>query len=123
MTWLPMACIRWVLPRPDAAVQEERVVGVARALRDRQARRVGEAVGRADDEVREGVARVEVGRPALAADPRRLDPDLLAGEADRSGTRRAGASAPAPAATPAATGSASAAVSGVVPMTNSTWTL
>ena len=66
------------LAEADAAVQEERVVGVAGALRDRQARRVGEAVGRADDEVRERVARVDVGRPALAADPRRLEPDLLA---------------------------------------------
>ena len=50
------------LAEAHAAVQEQRVVGVARALRDRQARRVGEAVGRADDEVRERVAGVDVGR-------------------------------------------------------------
>ena len=39
------------LAEADAAVQEERVVGVAGALRDGQARGVGEPVGRADDEV------------------------------------------------------------------------
>ena len=66
------------LAEAHAAVQEERVVGVARAFRHRQARRVGQPVGRADDEVGEGVARVEVGRSALATDPRRLDPHLLA---------------------------------------------
>ena len=74
------------LAEAHAAVQEERVVGVARALRDRQARGVGEAVGRPDDEVREGVARVDVGRAALAADPGRLDADLLARR--RRGGRR-----------------------------------
>ena len=76
------------LAEPHAAVQEERVVGVPRALGDRQARGVGEAVGRPDDEVGEGVARVEVGRPALAADPGRLDPDLLL----RGGVRAASGS-------------------------------
>ena len=50
------------LAEADPAVQEERVVGVARALRHRQARRVGEAVGRPDDEVRERVAGVDVAR-------------------------------------------------------------
>ena len=65
------------LAEAHPAVQEERVVGVARALRHRQARRVGEAVGRADDEVRERVAGVDVAGPALAAaDPARLDADL-----------------------------------------------
>ena len=39
------------LAEADAAVQEERVVGVARALGDRQAGRMGQPVGRADDEV------------------------------------------------------------------------
>ena len=39
------------LAEAHAAVQEERVVGVAGALRDGQAGRVGQAVGRADDEV------------------------------------------------------------------------
>src|SRR5437899_5439203 len=50
------------LAEAHPSVEEERVVGVAGALGDRQARRVSEAIGRADDEVREGVARVEVGR-------------------------------------------------------------
>ena len=78
------------LAEADAAVQEQRVVGVAGPLRHGQAGRVGEPVGRADDEVRERVARVEVGRAALAADPRRLDPDLLA-------ARPTAATAPRPA--------------------------
>ena len=63
------------LAEAHPAVQEQRVVGVTGSLRDRQRRGVGEAVGRADDEVRERVARVDVGRPALAADAGRLDPD------------------------------------------------
>ena len=48
------------LAEAHPAVQEERVVGVPGPLGDRQAGGVGEAVGRADDEVREGVAGVEV---------------------------------------------------------------
>ena len=64
------------LAEAHAAVQEERVVGMAGPLGDRQAGGVGEPVGRADDEVRERVARVDVRRPALAADPGRLEPDL-----------------------------------------------
>ena len=64
------------LAQAHPAVQEERVVGVAGPLRHGQAGGVGQPVGRADDEVRERVARVEVGRPAFAADPGRLDPDL-----------------------------------------------
>ena len=71
------------LAEAHAAVQEERVVGVARALRHGQAGRVGEAVGRPDDEVAEGVARVDVGRAALAADAGRLDADLLGRRAGR----------------------------------------
>ena len=63
------------LAEADPAVQEERVVGVARAFGDRQAGRVGEAVGRTDDEVRERVARVDVRRPAFAADASRLEAD------------------------------------------------
>ena len=81
------------LAQADAAVQEERVVGVARALGDRQARGMGEAVGRADDEVAERVARVEADRPALrAADPARLEAHLRAGAALalRRGWRRLG---------------------------------
>ena len=77
------------LAQADAAVQEERVVGVAGALRDRQRCRVGEAVGRSHDEVREGVAGVEVGRAARRAlgraDPRGLHADRLRG--DRGGLR------------------------------------
>ena len=72
------------LAEADAAVQEERVVGVARALRHRQAGRVGQAVGRPDDEVREGVARVD-GRPAR---PRRRPGSARRGPA---GTRPAAA--------------------------------
>ena len=64
------------LAEAHAAVQEERVVGVAGALGDGQAGRVGQAVGRAHDEVGEGVARVDVGGAALAADAGGLDPDL-----------------------------------------------
>ena len=88
------------LAEADPAVQEQRVVGVAGALGDRQAGGMGQAVGRADDEVGEGVAGVEVRRPALAADPGRLEPDLLgvrgraradrrARSVDRSGRPRA----------------------------------
>ena len=43
------------LPQADAAVDEERVVVVARLVGDRLGRRVGELVARADDEVVEGV--------------------------------------------------------------------
>ncbi len=77
------------LAEADAAVQEERVVGVARSLGDGQAGGVGQAVGRPDDEVREGVARVDEGRPALAADTGRFEPHLLA-LATRRGARRRG---------------------------------
>ena len=66
------------LAEADPAVQEERVVGVPGSLGDRQAGRVSQPVGRADDEVGEGVARVEARRAAFAADPGRLEPDLLA---------------------------------------------
>src|SRR6185312_11232129 len=59
----------------------EWVVGMAGALGDRQAGRVAEAVRRSDDEVRERVPRVEVGRAALATDAGRLDADFLAVEA------------------------------------------
>ena len=63
------------LAEADSAIQEERVVGVARTLGDRQACRVSEAIGRADDEIREGVARIDVGRPAFAAHPGGLHAD------------------------------------------------
>ena len=79
------------LAEADPAVQEERVVGVAGALGDRQAGGVGEAVGRADDEVGEGVARVEVGRATLAADTRGLRPGRAASSAWRPGARPAAA--------------------------------
>ena len=65
------------LAEAHAAVQEERVVGVAGPLGDGQAGRVGEPVGRADDEVRERVARVEVGRRR----PRRRPGSARAGPA------------------------------------------
>ena len=64
------------LAEAHAAVQEQRVVRVARALGHRQRGRVGEPVRRAHDEVRERVARVEVGRATLRRpDPRGLHPD------------------------------------------------
>src|SRR5206468_8311471 len=49
------------LAEPGPAVDEERVVAVPRPLGDRQGRGVSEAVVRADDEGREGVARVQEG--------------------------------------------------------------
>ena len=67
------------LAEPDAAVQEERVVRVTRALRHRQAGRVGQAIGGPDDEVVEGIARVDVRGPALAADPGGFEADLCGG--------------------------------------------
>ena len=67
------------LAEADPAVQEERVVGVPGALRHGQRRGMREPVGRPDDEVGERVARVEVGRAALAADPGRLEADRLGG--------------------------------------------
>ena len=71
------------LAQADAAIQEQRVVGVTGTLGDRERRRVGQAVGRADDEVREGVAGIEVGRAGGRAlgspDPGRLHADGAAG--------------------------------------------
>ena len=101
------------LAEAHAAVQEERVVGVARALRHGQAGRVGEAVGRADDEVAEGVARVDEGRAALAADAGRLDADLLGDEPAAAGVSTGSRCAPS--------GGGSAV--GDAATTNSTWTL
>jgi hypothetical protein len=102
------------LAEAHAAVQEERVVGMARTLGDRQAGGMGQAVGRPDDEVRERVARVDEGRPALAADPRRFEPDLPppADAPEEVAAVVAGVDA-----------SDSAIVSVDEAMTNSTWTL
>ena len=64
----PMAFMRWVLPRPGPAVDVERVVGLGRVLGHGQRGGVGELVAGADDEVLEGVVRIEVGieeRPVL----------------------------------------------------------
>jgi hypothetical protein len=47
------------LAQPGVAVDEQRVVGLARCLGHRHGGRVREAVGRADDEGLEGVLRVE----------------------------------------------------------------
>ncbi len=64
------------LAEADAAVQEQWVVGVTGALRDRQARGVCEAIGGADDEGPEGVAGVEADRATLGStDPAGLQPD------------------------------------------------
>ena len=59
-TWWPIACSRWVFPEPGGAVDEQRVVRPGRALGDAQRGRVGEAVGRADDELVERVAGVQL---------------------------------------------------------------
>ncbi len=75
------------LAQAHPAVEEERVVGVARALGDREGRRVGEPVGRADDEVAEPIPRVQARRAALPADPRRFDADLLRGRLGGRGCR------------------------------------
>ncbi len=59
------------MPRPVAAVDEERVVGLSRRLGDRECSGVGEPVRRADDEEVEGVLRVELDlRPLAEADVR-----------------------------------------------------
>jgi len=47
------------LAKPHAAVEEQRVVRVRRQFRDREARRVGEPVGRADDERVKRILRVQ----------------------------------------------------------------
>ena len=52
----PIACRRWVLPRPDAAVDEERVPARGGRLGHHARRRMGKLVGRTDHELVEGVA-------------------------------------------------------------------
>ena len=94
-----------------------RRTGRAGCRRGRVARRptgggMGQPVGRADDEVAERVARVEVGRAALAADPRGLDPDVLAQRCRRR-ARSAGRPRRRRRASPSPVG----------PTTKSTWTL
>ena len=65
-----------VLAEAHAAVQEERVIRVARPLGHGERCRVGEPVGRADDEVSERIALIEAGAPALArAHAARFQPD------------------------------------------------
>ena len=59
------------LAQPGVAVDEQRVVGLARRLGHRDGRRVGEAVGGADDEGLEGVLRVQPGLALVG--PRCLD--------------------------------------------------
>ena len=61
------------LPQPGAAVDEERVVGLRRRLRDRERGRVREAVRRADDERVEGVLRVEPLERASRASRRSME--------------------------------------------------
>ena len=78
------------LAQPDPAIQEQRVIGMTRTLRHGQAGRVGQSVGRADDEVRERVARIEVRRATFATDPGRLDADVLAGRPFRGAQRGRG---------------------------------
>jgi hypothetical protein len=72
------------LAETHPAVQEQRVVGVPGSFGDGQAGGVGEPVGGPNDEVGEGVARVEVGRAALATDPAWFQPDLLVRSVGRS---------------------------------------
>ena len=57
--WLPIAWIRCVLPRPDAAVDEQRVVGSARVLGDLHRRGARELVGLAGHERVERESRIE----------------------------------------------------------------
>ena len=66
------------LAEAGRAVEEERVVGLAGQLGDRERGGVGEAVGVADDELVEGELRVELGRSSALA-------------ARRGGVARAGA--------------------------------
>src|SRR5450759_2430763 len=64
------------LAEAHPAVQEKRVVRVARAFGDGETGGVGQAVCRADDEVGEGVAGVDVGGGAFRrSDSGWLDPD------------------------------------------------
>ena len=73
------------LPEPRPAVDEERVVRLRRRLCDRQRRRVGEAVGRPDDEVVERVLRVGTRGNLELADPRRRGGDRLGRALDDAG--------------------------------------
>ena len=80
------------LAEAHAAVQEERVVGVTGALSDGERRGVGQAVGRADDEIAECVARVEVEAAALwSADAAGFQANLLGNGQSRRGSSVSGA--------------------------------
>ena len=75
------------LAEPGRGVEEQRVVGLAGQLGDRQRRGVGESVAVADDELVEAVARVERARVGLGAGrlrwpPRGLARGGVAGERD-----------------------------------------
>ena len=53
------------MPEADAAVEEERVVGVRRRARDGLRRGVREAIGIADDKLFESITRIKVGGTEL----------------------------------------------------------
>ena len=71
------------LAEADAAVDEQRVPARRGRVGDHARRRVGELVGRADDELVERVARHQVGRRRHR---RRADADSWLGTVDRAGT-------------------------------------
>ena len=92
--WLPIAWIRCVLPRPDAAVDEQRVVR-RRVVGDLQARGAGELVRLAGDERREGERRVEARRLGAARRQRRRRAPCRDGGLGGAGTDAASARASA----------------------------
>ena len=95
------------LAQPHAAVQEERVVGVPRPLGHRQGGRVGQAVGRADDEVGERVAAVQVDRVAAGGAWRGRQAVLVALGRDSGPARRRPRTRPGPIRPPPGPGSGS----------------
>ena len=76
------------LAQAHAAVQEERVVGVPRTLRDREGGGMGEPVRRSHDEVAEAVARVQVDGVAPGRDGRQRQGLLADLGRDRAGRVR-----------------------------------
>ena len=61
------------LAQPDAAVNEERIVGAGRRLRDRETRRVRDLVVRTDDERLESVARIQAESAGAGSSRRAAD--------------------------------------------------
>ena len=80
------------LAEPDAAVDEQRVVGARGCLGDGAAGGVRELVGRADDEGVERVAGIQAGRPVIGAGTRVGGLVAVHPAGDGSGPAAAGAS-------------------------------